>query len=288
MDRLDEAEHSLQQSIELAEHGDYDTVRLVSMSNLGMVYFGRKDLDGARASREATLALAEELGNRAVEAATHQNLGIVGLPLGDYDYCRRHLVATIRIGRELGMQETVVSGLSGLGETEFLDANYTEALDAGYEALAIAEDIEAGWWIAFQQRSVADTLITLNRTEEAVSLMRDSVVRFRGLGSTPHLLDSVAGLARALMASDDPEGAAIVAEEPARHIFDGEDISGAAYPLRIHATCLDVFEGNGDPRYREMITAATDALYGLYPDGGHLPWHDGIRNHAKTGSKPRP
>ena len=288
MDRLDEAEHSLQRSVELAEQGGYDTIRMVSMGNLGMVYFGRKDLARARASREASLALAEELGNRAVEATTHQNLGIAGLPLGDYAYCRRHLVETVRIGRELGMQETLVSGLSGLGEAEFLDGNYPESLNAGHEALGIAQEIEAGWWIAFQQRSVADTLIALDRTDEATGLMRDSVARFRGLASTPHLLDSVAGLARALIASDDPEGAALVAEEAARHIFDGEDISGAAYPLRIHATCLDVFEANGDPRYEEMVTAAADALYGLYADGGHLPWHDDIRNRTKPGPKPRP
>ena len=186
------------------------------------------------------------------------------------------------------MQETLVSGLSGLGEAEFLDGNYPESLNAGHEALGIAQEIEAGWWIAFQQRSVADTLIALDRTDEATGLMRDSVARFRGLASTPHLLDSVAGLARALIASDDPEGAALVAEEAARHIFDGEDISGAAYPLRIHATCLDVFEANGDPRYEEMVTAAADALYGLYADGGHLPWHDDIRNRTKPGPKPRP
>jgi hypothetical protein len=118
--------------------------------------------------------------------------------------------------------------------------------------------------------------------------MEQSIARLREIGSTPPLLDAVGGLARAHMAEGDLASAASVIEEAATHVFDGNNLDGAAYPLRIHATCLDVFESRGDPRYVAMLTAATDALYRLYPDGGNLPWHDDIRNHAKLGSTPRP
>lgn len=292
MSRLDAAEREFQQSADIADSAGpervFQRLKLTAMMNLGKVYFGRKDFERASEIAELTLTLAEEIGDRYAEGTIHQNLGIVGLSFGDYEYCRYHLTKTIQIAREIGNQALVVGGLSGLGEAEFLDGNYPEALEAAQEALAIAHRIEAGWWITFQMRSTADTLIALDRADEATPMMEQSVARLREIGSTPHLLDAVGGLARAHMAEGDLASAASVIEEAATHIFDGNNLDGAAYPLRIHATCLDVFESRGDPRYVAMLTAATDALYRLYPDGGNLPWHDDIRNHAKLGSTPRP
>jgi len=292
MSRLDEAEREFQQSADIADSAGpervFQRLKLTAMTNLGKVYFGRKDFERASEIAELTLTLAEEIGDRYAEGTIHQNLAILGLSFGDYEYCRYHLTKTIQIAREIGNQALVVGGLSGLGEAEFLDGNYPEALEAAQEALAIAHRIEAGWWITFQMRSTADTLIALDRADEATPMMEQSIARLREIGSTPHLLDAVGGLARAHMAEGDLTSAASVIEEAATHIFDGNNLDGAAYPLRIHATCLDVFESRGDPRYVDMLTAATDALYRLYPDGGNLPWHDDIRNHAKLGSTTRP
>jgi predicted ATPase/class 3 adenylate cyclase len=292
MSQLDEAERELQRSIAIADNAGpekaFQRIKLKATTNLGMVHFGRKDFDRSRATAESALMLAEEIGDRYVEGTIHQNLGILGLSFGDYSYCRSHLTKTIQIAREIGSQNMAVGGLSGLGEAEFLDGNYTEALEASLEALAIARDIEAGWWITFQMRSAGDTLIALDRADEATPLMEQSVAGFREAGSTPHVLDGVGGLARAHMAQGDTASAASVIEEAATHILDGNDVDGAAYPLRIYATCLDIFESVSDGRYVDMLTAATEALYRLYPDGGNLPWHEDIRNRAKLGSKPRP
>jgi tetratricopeptide (TPR) repeat protein len=292
MNRLNEAEREFQQSADIAANAGpervFQQLKLTAMTNLGIVYFGRKDFERANEIAKLTLSLAEELGNRYIEAKIHQNLGIVGLSFGDFEYCRHHLTKTIQIAREIGSQELLVAGLSGLGEAEFLDENYPEALEAAQEALAIAHRIEAGWWITFQLRSTADTLIALDRADEATPMMEQSIGGYREMGSIPHLMDAIAGLARAHMAESDPTSAGAVIEEAATHIFDGNKLDGAAYPLRIHATCLDVFESRSDPRYVDMLTAATDALYRLYPDGGNLPWHEDIRNRAKLASKPRP
>jgi predicted ATPase len=292
MNRLDEAEREFQESVDIADDADSDKVlqrlKLTAMTNLGKVYFGRKDFERGRDIAELTLSLADELGDRFLEGTIHQNQGILGLSFGDYDYCRQHLTRTIQIGRDIGSQEMLVAGLSGLGEAEFLDCKYPESLKAAEEALTIAHRIEHGHWVTFQMRSVADTLIALDRADEAIPLMEQSIAGFRDIGSIPHLLDAVAGLARAHMAKGDPISAAAVIEEAATHILDGNEVDGAAYPLRIHATCLDVFKSREDPRYVDILTAATDALYRLYPDGGTMPWHDDIRSHTKLGSKPRP
>ena len=240
---LDEAENYSRQALELAQELDDERLEMRILGNIAMVEFGRKNLAESRRIREEALPVAIRLGDKLSEATIHQNLGILGLPPGDYEYCRHHLQEAFRLTREVGDRQGEAASLSGLGEALYLAGEYDLSLEAAEEALEIAKGIEARWWIAFQKRSVADTLIALDRADEAVPLMEDAVRIYRELGSTPHLMDCIAGQARAQTATGDHATAMKTAEEAIQYILDDNDFTGAAYPYRIHWRKITIRSG---------------------------------------------
>jgi class 3 adenylate cyclase/tetratricopeptide (TPR) repeat protein len=280
--RLTEAEDELRLGLDIAEKHGLLEQQMRLLQRIALVAFGRKGHAECRLLLETALELALRLGNRRAQGPLHQNLGIMSLALCELDYCREHFNRALALAKEMGDIALEAGSLASLGEVDRLDGRFEDALDNSQRALDISEHIESGFWIATQHRAVADALVGLGRADEAVEEAKQAVDQWRELGSTPHLMDCLASLARATVEADDPAGARAVAEEAVQYLLDGGDVTGAAYPFRVYATCLDILKATHDPRFGQLLAQATNLLYNLYPDGGCLPWMKDIRRHAAT------
>jgi hypothetical protein len=136
-DRLDKADHHLQEALAFAQRLGHRTLEFMTLCNLGLVCERRGDLVAAVEKHRAAVAGAGRLGDVRVEAQLRSCLGSALARLGEHDEARLCLdVARERLATS---NDKVSRGLvlCSAAENELLDRHPEIAADALKEASAM-------------------------------------------------------------------------------------------------------------------------------------------------------
>ena len=102
-------------------------------------------------------------------------------------------------------------------------------------------------------------LLGLGRLEDAAEAYHNSVALRRELDQPNLAMESLAGLARVVLAQGDPMQAQAHVEEILSHLETGT-LDGTTAPFQIYLTCYRVLKANHAPRAQEILATAYHLL----------------------------
>ena len=173
MGKLQEAERTYIENIELAQSLKANKWLLVQIGNLGLVYFSMGKLDKADDYMHRHLAMARETDNQIEETRARGNLGIVQLHRGEFDAAIENLEYDISVlekqSRNIGMACSYTNlawAYEGKGERE-------KAIQMAETAQKITDEIDAEAMDLLCMRCMGE----LEKQEDVLQQALDKAIR---------------------------------------------------------------------------------------------------------------
>ena len=249
----------LEQALALAQAARSRQLEADSLRALGIVCYYIGDYGRGQAYYELSLPISREIGDRRGEAASLSNLGEVARSQGDYAAARGYYGRRLQICREIGDRQGESIALANLSLVAHTLGDDEAARGYAVEMLRIAQEIGHRSHQGYALNNLGHALAGLNRLAEAAETYRQAVALRHDLGEHFLAMESLAGLARVLMAEGKPAEAQAHVEEILAYLRSGS-LDGTDEPLRIYLTCYQVLKMEKDPRAQEILTTAYELL----------------------------
>jgi tetratricopeptide (TPR) repeat protein len=290
LEHLDRAEEDARAALSLAEQAGSRRYEAAALNTLGMISLVRGDPSRASVHLIGALALARDRGDRGGESIYLNNLAVARMMLGDFESARGHFGRMFELAEAAGDETLVASAYANL-------AWVASSLTEWETAHEMAERGRSMMRHQGHREGEAETLLWLGhaltglgRTDEALEAYGRSLVIREDLGQTALAVGVLAGIARAHLASGHLDRALGYAERIVEYLDAGGSLDGTWEPLRIHLTCVEVFEAVGDDRRDRVLARARAALNeraAKIADAADrrmlieaIPWHRVIRERA--------
>jgi predicted ATPase len=138
---LDKAVEWYEKCRELSERIGYDQLVAASLNNIGNTLLQRGEFEGALSNYERSLALREKAEDRRSVAHCLGNIGSLHYHKGDYEHALEQYKASLEIQDKIGDQQGIAYLLNNIGVLHEDKAEYDEALERYEESLEILEKI---------------------------------------------------------------------------------------------------------------------------------------------------
>ena len=268
MDRemLDRALGHLTEALGLYRQLDDHRGQAEALGELAVAAVARLDYEAAGTYAQEAVALAETLGDRALEGAARTNLGLVASAGDDYARARTHCERALGIARELADPVLEGEALLELAGVHLHEGKKEEAWRRSLLALELARG--AGW-PAMEARALLLTghvFSELGMAVQAFEAYEDARSLQAGLGQSRQMAESIAGLARASLATGDSRAAVAYVEEILPRLEAG-DLAGVREPMRVYLGCYQVLRAIQDPRALGVLTRASILFEDAFGDG---------------------
>ncbi len=198
------------------------------------------------------LHIAREIGDRWGENITLSNMGNVMLAIGDYPQALQHIEEALHISRQIGDRWAEIWRTSELGMVHHHLGHHQAACDLNEQALLMTEDTNDRPIQGFALTRLGYARLALGLVEEAVDAFEQAVALRTEFGSPNMLMESLAGLANALLAHQQPQAALLHVNVILGHL-DKHGLDGTEAPIRIYLACHQVLLANQDARAREVL-----------------------------------
>ncbi len=240
----------------------------VTGSNLGLALWGQGSFDAAQTCFEQAQRICQEVGIRSGEGNAANNLGLVRLGIGDYEAAKGWFDRALAIYRDIGDRRSEGIALANLASACRYRADLVTALDYAHRALDAAR--QAG-----HRQGEAQSLTVLGhgladlaardmrhreRLAEAATAYREAANIRHSLGDHNLESESVAGLARVVLAQGQPAEALRLVEKVLAHLAGEGDLYGSSEAFLVYLTCYQVLRACGDGRAGEVLATAQAAL----------------------------
>ena len=249
----------LEQALALAQAARSRQLEADSLRALGIVCYYLGEYGRGQAYYELSLPISREIGDRRGEAATLNNLGEIARSQGDYAAARGYYGRRLQICRAIGERQGETIALANLSLVAHTLGDDEAAEGYAVEMLRIAQEIGHRSNQGYALNNLGHALAGLERLAEAAEIYRQAVALRHELGEHFLATESLAGLARVLMAQGKPAEAKVCADEILAYLQTGS-LDGTDEPLRIYLTCYQVLKMERDPRAQEILTIAYELL----------------------------
>jgi len=213
----------------------------------------------ARAYYERALALSRDRGDRWSESLALINLGYILDQHGAYAEAETRYRQCLEISQETHDRQSESMALSCLGLLFHHRGDDQTASGFSERSVEIAQAIGARRVQGYALTRLGHSLLELGCVRAAKAAYRQAIDIRQELGARGRLLESRAGLVRALLAQDDlaeanREVEDILSKLPTSSLNDTDE------PLRIRLTCYRALRASEDPRAASMIQEAHQRL----------------------------
>ncbi len=186
------------------------------LSNAANAYADQGDAESAQSFFTEAIEIAEKLEDRTAESTRRGNYGWYLIFSGEPRKAIEQLTRALEISKgdpTLALAAAVQTDNLGLA----YDAlnTYETALDYHQQATALLDALSkasARWRVSFSA-NLADTLIAMQRTDEAAPLMQGALETAREINEPEVLVGALIGMARLRMKQQDPEAAGTLLSE---------------------------------------------------------------------------
>lgn len=127
------------------------------------------------------LASFRRLGDRRDEAEALENLGKAHAQYGNRARSVEFQALSLTIGQEIGDKRGELASTSALGLAHLRAREPNAALRQFERSREIAEELADAYWTTVTSNNIANALIDLDRPDEAVPLLRETVACYRRL-----------------------------------------------------------------------------------------------------------
>lgn len=177
LDRLAEAETTLETAHRLAEQSGSTLVTARALSNLGRLSYFRSEYRRAVEQYSEGLELARAAQSPRDIAVLSVNLSAVRMDQAEYRRALAHVHETLALARQIGDELLESASLHNLGDLYNELGSYDEAIEHYSAALALKERIGNTISAANTLHSMAQSRINQDRLDEAMPLLEESLRR---------------------------------------------------------------------------------------------------------------
>lgn len=142
-------------------------------SNVGVAFFGLKNLDSALYYYTTALRMKEEIGEKKGVAIALNNIGLVYREKKNYPEAKGYLERALRIRREIDDRRGIASTLTSLASVYSRQAQYAVAIPLLEEAILISADIKSVSQQIEIRREMADAYAGAGNYEKAYRAFRE-------------------------------------------------------------------------------------------------------------------
>ncbi|MCP4536402.1 MAG: tetratricopeptide repeat protein [Chloroflexi bacterium] len=269
------------------------------LNNLGAIFKDLGDYGQAREYYEQGLRVVREIGERRVEGHVLGGLSMVHIACGNYAKSKIYVEQSQLIHLEIGDRTNECAALTTQSRLAYYLQDDEAARKYSQQALLIARQVGSRRWEGYALTCLGHALVSLSgrsrhpstqeTSEEPHQLLAGAADAYhqamdirRELGQPNLVIESLAGLARVLLAQDDLTQAQVYVEEILDHLESNTSLTspmhaldGTSEPLLIYLTCYRVLQavydrggatsseqGTGDqyPRARAILQTAYHLL----------------------------
>lgn len=198
---LKDYEHALMLLSNLKE--DWETRGLV-LANAATAYADQGDMDSADSFFNESIAISRRMNNEAAESTRRGNYGWFLLATGRYEQALSMLEYALRLSRNLSLNLQAAIQTDNMGLTYDSMGNYEKGLSLHQEAAALVEPLHRPHWHAVVNLSTANSLIGLNRIDEAKPLLEAALTQGRTTDDVELIIRALTGLAHISVKQDRP------------------------------------------------------------------------------------
>jgi len=180
-----------------------------ALTQLGVDLRDRRELDLARETLDEAIALWRELGDAWGLSAALGTRSAIAMSVGNGALARALRQEAVDVSHAAGDPEAEARALIGLGEIARREGDY-ESARAFYErCLAIFREFGDVWHMGALHQNLGWVAVETGAIAEALELFREGAAFFKITGNTHGVGLCLAGMARVLHESGDPEAAAV-------------------------------------------------------------------------------
>lgn len=198
---LKDYEHALMLLSNLKE--DWETRGLV-LANAATAYADQGDMDSADSFFNESIAISRRMNNEAAESTRRGNYGWFLLATGRYEQALSMLEYALRLSRNLNLNLQAAIQTDNMGLTYDSMGNYEKGLSHHQDAAALIEPLHRPHWHAVVSLSTANSLIGLNRIDEAKPLLESALTQGRTTDDVELIIRALTGLAHISVKQDKP------------------------------------------------------------------------------------
>ncbi len=231
-----------------------------TLNILGLINIGKGGYFTARGYLEEFLGIAREIGDRDREITALNNLSVVLIPLGDYQTAQDYLQQILSFAREMGDQSTVSTALVNLAWVTSAKGDWEPAIKYAQDGIAMKREFGHKEAIAEGLVWMGHARLGLGQPQKATEAYREALEIRQGLNLPHHVIEVLAGIARAAMELGDVPIAQGHVEEILTYLYEGGTLHGIWEPLRIYLTCYQVLHWVKDQRADQILEVAFNLL----------------------------
>lgn len=199
--------------------------------------------------------LFQELGDQPDpyhHSLVNHSLGVLYTRMGDYPAARRHLMTALEINRSSGDRGGLAWSYNGLGMIHNHLGNAKTGLAYHKQALEIGKEQGAMTVEGIAWLGIGQDLQALGQWAQARSAYETAISIQSKLKQNVRVMESRSGLARSLLALEEPAAALVQVEDLLDYLTTGP-LQGAAQPALLYWNCYAVLRGLGDDRAPTLL-----------------------------------
>ncbi len=169
--RFDEEKEATNKLLKLAETFDDKWPKAFALSISGMTSFRGRDYEEAEQSLEASLQVSSEIEDATVSVLSLVTLGNLATARGELSQAKKYYERCSSISRKIGFHWAVGNSTKYLGQVALLEGKVVEAERYFLQSLRIAYDLGMDRDIANHLYELARLRVAQNRSAEAVEFL---------------------------------------------------------------------------------------------------------------------
>jgi diguanylate cyclase (GGDEF)-like protein len=205
------------------------------------------------------LRICREIGDRWGENISLSNLGNVLMAIGRYPQAREQIELALQISREIGDRWGEIWRLSELGMAFHHLGDDLTSCQYNQQALLMTEDTGDRPIQGFALTRLGHAQLGLGQYQEAVDTYQQAVELRREFGSPNMLIESLAGMANALLAQRKAAQAQAHVETILHHL-EKRTLDGTEEPLKVYLICYQILHTRKDYRAPRLLKQAYELL----------------------------
>lgn len=182
-----------------------------SYNNLGLIAVTMGDYQGALDYHQNSYKIKREIGDRHGMCASLTNLGAAAMNANDYDKAESYYRQALALAREIGDKLGEADNLNNIGLIiRRKNGDLNEARTFLIQASELAREINDLVGVALSLSNLADVLIALGETDEAIKQLKEALCICRPIDAMQPLLRSMMWFGRIFELQGDYERAVML------------------------------------------------------------------------------
>ena len=202
---LDRAKEYHQESLEIREELGDRKGVATALNNLGLVYWSKGELDKATECYKKGLTINEELNDERGLSSVLNNLANISASMGELDVALEYHQQSLEIKERIATKQDIASSLTNIGVIFRLMGDLSQATEYYNKSLAIQSGLSIGPEFALALNNLGDIFHIKGELDIALEFYQRSLLIYEDMGAKEGIAMTLANIGECYRRKVDPE-----------------------------------------------------------------------------------